>query len=396
MQEGTDGEYPRLAVIENVPGFLNSNAGADFAVALSGLVGCEVAVPPGGWGTCGVVFGPLGQAAWRVIDAQYFGVAQRRRRVFVIYDPRGERAGEILVERASLRGDSPPRRTTGQGVAGTPGGGAGISGWQCNGTNVNDIGTLRSGNGHVTGGVPFVAGTLGGGAGERGCAPGTDRMTFVPIQNATRGKDQNGLGVGDNGDPMYTLDQALACSVASTLHASYYKGPGFNGQDDNLVAHTLRADGFDASEDGTGRGTPLMPIAFAMRGRDEGNVPEVSGDVSPAIRGASGGSTHTHVAMGFYHTNRQPEFGNYQDVSPTLKVGSNGGGNPTAVVQQMAVRRLTPRECERLQGFPDDFTLVGTMADGPRYRMLGNAVAVPVVEWLGRRIVAALGEDGAA
>ena len=95
-------------------------------------------------------------------------------------------------------------------------------------------------------------------------------------------------------------------------------------------------------------------VAFAMRGRAEGNVPEVSGDVSPAIRGASGGSTHTHVAT------------------------------------PLAVRRLTPRECERLQGFPDDWTLVDGMADSPRYRALGNAVAVPVVQWILQRAAAAM------
>lgn len=294
-------------------------------------------------------------------------------------------------------------------------------------------------------------------------------IAFVPIQNATRGKDQNGLGVGDEGDPMYTLDQA-------SQHG---------------VAHTLRADGFDASEDGTGRGTPLVPfrksrraqsvedhetwvpdevantlntlntfdsgdvrttqmiafqqnqrdevrdlgdvagalpaqpgmkqqnylaygisnqptpkyaeglmptlnahnlgggsqesVAFAMRGRDGGNVPEVSGDVSPAIRGASGGSTHTHVAYGITGQHTAAE-----ELLPTMQTpSSSGGGHPPAVATQMAVRRLTPRECERLQGFPDDWT-VPAGSDSARYRALGNAVAVPVVERIGRQIVSVL------
>ena len=181
----------------------------------------------------------------------------------------------------------------------------------------------------------------------------------------------------------------VTVECADTQSVGANQTTGFVGE---AVAHTLRADGFDASEDRTGRGTPPVPfrksrraqsvddhetwvsdevsntlntfdngdvratevVAFAMRGRAEGNVPEVSGDVSPAIRGASGGSTHTHIAT------------------------------------PLAVRRLTPRECERLQGFPDDWTLVDGMADSPRYRALGNAVAVPVVERIGRKIVEAL------
>jgi DNA (cytosine-5)-methyltransferase 1 len=140
------------------------------------------------------------------------------------------------------------------------------------------------------------------------------------------------------------------------------------------VAHALRADGFDASEDGTGRGTPLVtvaptltsngdahsgyrderglvPMAFNLRGRDGGSLPEMS-DVA-SLRAASGGSSRSYVA-------------------------------------DMAVRRLTPRECERLQGFPDDYTLVPfrkkLAADWPRYKALGNSKAVPVVRWIGERI----------
>lgn len=101
------------------------------------------------------------------------------------------------------------------------------------------------------------------------------------------------------------------------------RGGRFNATDETLVTHSLRADGFDASEDGTGRGTPL-----------------------------------------------------------TL-------ANP-AVQNGLAVRRLTPKECERLQGFPDDYTLIQRKgkpaADGPRYKALGNSMAVPVMAWIGKRI----------
>jgi DNA (cytosine-5)-methyltransferase 1 len=240
------------------------------------------------------------------------------------------------------------------------------------------------------------------------------------------------------------------------------------------VAHALRAEGFDASEDGTGRGTPLVPhcfdarqsdvlqygnltgpldtdghtmavafgskdhgadaevelaptlragghagshanagvppaVAFALRGREGGAVPEVEGDGQNvgALRAANGGSSRDYVAGPL-------PFDTTQITSPTC--GSNPqpgdpchtlsrGQHPPAIAG-LSVRRLTPRECERLQGFPDDYTLIpwrgGMAPDGPRYKALGNSMAVPVMRWIGERIalvdamVQAGDRDGAA
>jgi len=121
--------------------------------------------------------------------------------------------------------------------------------------------------------------------------------------------------------------------------------------------HALKAEGADASEDGTGRGNPIVPV------------------------------------IGFYPTEGR-EFPAFTELSPTVKVGSGGSsGNPPGVVASMAVRRLTPRECERLQGFPDDYTRIpykkksaDECPDGPRYKALGNSMAVPVMRWIGERI----------
>lgn len=98
--------------------------------------------------------------------------------------------------------------------------------------------------------------------------------------------------------------------------------------------------------------------------------------------------------LGFYPTNRQPEFGNYEDVSPAVKVGSGSGGEPPGVcIPNVGIRRLTPIECERLQGFPDDYTRIPwrkkpaeQCPDGNRYKVLGNSMAVPVMRWIGSRI----------
>jgi DNA (cytosine-5)-methyltransferase 1 len=183
---------------------------------------------------------------------------------------------------------------------------------------------------------------------------------------------------------------------------------------ETLIAHSLCGDGFDASEDGTGRGTPLVPIAiqgaatrenessgpdgvgvrtdgiaytlearsevqsiaFNLRGREGGAMPEC--DELASIRAASGGSSRSYVAgpLGAGDGNR----GWRNDLD-------QGAFIP---IQGMAVRRLTPEECEALQGFPRGYTKISDKtADGPRYKALGNSFAVPVVQWIGRRIMQA-------
>lgn len=136
------------------------------------------------------------------------------------------------------------------------------------------------------------------------------------------------------------------CLIAATVSSKWSKGTGGPAGDEcyNLVTHALRADGFDASEDGTGRGTPLVPV---------------TAQTLTADMYRSGGAT----------------------------AGFNPGVRNCFPVGNTAVRRLTPRECERLQGFPDDYTLIDSKtADGPRYKALGNSMAVPVMRWIGQRI----------
>lgn len=155
------------------------------------------------------------------------------------------------------------------------------------------------------------------------------------------------------------------------------------------VAHTLRGDGFDASEDGTGRGTPLVavPIQNATRGGDQNGI-GIGEEGAPMFTL----DTASQHAVAFSCKDYGADLG---EVSPTLRsMGHHGShanaGGQVAVIHRMAVRRLTPRECERLQGFPDDWTLVPTgkrmAADGPRYKQMGNSFAVPVIRWIGRQL----------
>ncbi len=214
---------------------------------------------------------------------------------------------------------------------------------------------------------------------------------------------------------------------------------------ETLIAHSLSADGFDASEDGTGRGTPMIPvaictahtqsngsgfsdniahtleqnnsqaIAFNLRGRECGSWPHLSDTAS--LCAASGGSTNSYLAFsakdygadiggiaptlrGMGHDGSHANGGGQLAIAAPLTASygkqldssDTGSGPPNLLHSGMAVRRLTPRECERLQGFPDDYTLVeyrGRLAaDGPRYRALGNSMAVPVMRWIGERIAA--------
>lgn len=200
-----------------------------------------------------------------------------------------------------------------------------------------------------------------------------------------------------------------SCSSLPSVSACLTTGTGmrFDPETETLiptigggfdVAHTLRGEGFDASEDGTGRGTPLVPVAFSCK--DHGAD---AGELSPTLRAMGHGASHANaggqVAVAFAH-----QAGGAQT---TLGYDASLGTAPTlakcqtpAVHAGMAVRRLTPRECERLQGFPDGYTAIrwrskpaSECPDGPRYKALGNSMAVPVMAWIGERIAAVAAQE---
>jgi DNA (cytosine-5)-methyltransferase 1 len=192
---------------------------------------------------------------------------------------------------------------------------------------------------------------------------------------------------------------------------------------ETFVAHALRADGFDASEDGTGRGTPLVPVGVALRGREGGATAELTGEVMTSLRTGGGGGDKPHVLLPLAFDETQitsrdnrcnPQPGDpchpiaAKARPPTLAFRTNAAGQVDMqgdrsaalttqtdqttqfILSSWRVRRLTPVECERLQGFPDGYTAVpyrkGTAADGPRYKALGNSMAVNVMSWIGHRI----------
>jgi len=343
-QRSRAGRLPAICIWENVPGVLSTKDNA-FGCFLAGLVGEEVPLqaPRGKWKDAGVVVGPERLAAWRILDAQFFGVAQRRRRVFLVSvslrHPRAWAcAAAVLPLIESVRRDSPPSREARQGVAASVGGG-----------------------------------------------------TYL------------GNAEGGALDAPY-----LTCSNIDS-HV--------NNQTP-LVAHTLRAEGFDAGEDGTGRGTPLVPVVFKVRGgveREDGsrgstNIGKQAGkgylgseERAFTLAAAQDQFVAQPIPIHDQATRHAGKRGNNQDGKGNgLGIGQPGDPAPTltkgdkhAVAQPVApamqVRRLTPVECERLQGFPDGYTNIPwrkkpEAPDGPRYKALGNSMAVPCMRWIGERI----------
>ena len=328
---------PRWLLWENVPGVLSSDGGRAFASLLRGLrhvgYGC----------------------AWRVLDAQFFGLAQRRDRVFLVgHLGTAAPAGAVLFEPEGVRRNPPTRGKTGEDVAGTLGGGSGSRGW-CSDT---DRATF----------VPEVARCLTTSATRldsetetlitasfdetQVTSPGNRSSCDPSTAALTKSGRPPSIAFNARQDPVFSEDTTGALDTDGSSQAVCVTGD---------VTHALRSVGADASEDGTGRGTPFTAVSVALRGRDGGATAEIGGEQANALRAAQGGGSAPCVL-----TNR--------------------------------VRRLTPRECERLQGFPDDWTAIQGAKDSPRYAALGNSMAVPVMRWLGKRIakVDALLRDGRA
>lgn len=364
---------PRWIVWENVPGILTDHDRA-FDQFCDGLTECGY-----GW-------------AWRVLDAQYRGLAQRRERVFVIGCSGGawQRAAAVLFDGASLCGNPPPSREKGKRISPTVEGRAGRSGandFATSGGLVETSPSIRaqSQSSHRADSeafVPVLSGTIGAREGG-GCTTDLDRNGAYIVNHEINSKLVGRSGLDSELDEAMSLSQLssedrnpcgeLSKSVAPTVTGNGDAHSGFKDEH-GLIAHTLSAEGHDASEDGTGRGVPLVACpetSPAVKARDfKGPSSDGDGDgdgapliASPVCAGYAKGAGHNDGKKG----------------SPQNLI--SGG---------MAVRRLVPEEVEALQGFPRGYTLIpyrGKPAcDGPRYRALGNSFPVPVVAWIGRRI----------
>jgi len=299
---------PRWVVWENVPGVLSIDRGRTFGTFLGALAEC-------GYGF-----------AYRILDAQYFGVPQRRRRVFVIgYLGDWRPAAAVLFERESLQRDITPRRETREEVAGTFKSRASSGGWGAD-VDLASSGYMRP-----------VAGALG----ARTCL--------------SRGAQ----------------DADCGHLIARTLMSRY------NKHDPELETYVPQARAYNVTCcDANGR----------RKDRPNGGMYVNETEQSKTV--TAGGDRSTYIAFepGSIARNAGPT--DLQETCSTLR--AEMGDNQPAVLADMAVRRVTPRECERLQGFPDDYTLIPyrgkSAADGPRYKALGNSMHTGTMRWLGERI----------
>ena len=404
MRSSTNGLYPTFAVWENVPGAFSSNGGEDFRAVLEELARVEqpdVSIPrPSGkrerWSKAGAIAGNGWSLAWRQLDAQYWGVPQRRKRIALVVDFGGQRAAEILFERTSLSGNLDESIQAWEEAAGLA-------------TN---------------------------------CPAGNDRMvehvTPINTQIATRYKalgERTGLGIGQENDPAYTLQAGhehgvcycIQGNVADRLGSTKMNGAGvaenvsytLNTVDHHAVAYAaesgknfqpvvLESNQVHATATQTGI-CPTLPASMGMGG---GYIPmitdrkvfdargNVDGKIEPTITGDHESRITDYTAIAIERkTFNEQSFSHYKegDKCSTLKAkaGNIGNGSECLIAEKTIrwiVRRLTPVECERLQGYPDGWTDIGDWtdskgkkhkyADSPRYKALGNSIALPQWFWL--------------
>ena len=458
MQEATHGKYPQFAIFENVPGALSSNGRRDYQAVLEAFTGAKVPMPRSGrWANAGMARGRGVDLAWIIYDAQHFGTAQRRRRLFLVADFRGKRAGEILFVPKSLRGYFEAGGTPRQGIAAFTESGAGAAGAVIE--ILNDQGgdsmtvergglspTLRS---QTHGNLPIVA----AGFDLQQITSKTNRSSLKPVQPTLCGTGNPHVIIRPVCMATGQANAAILDDQAPTLTAAHERPLLIHPQ----LAGTLCASGAGLSRP-AGMGSELdfcivsagfkhkASAAAGSIGYQEETAPTlVAGQESSVIKayviGAyySGGMLSDNPHSGIYEaeTSRTLDLNggnpccqqggtvivevpgggaladvaavdcrNYREVSEasgTLQAKSKSGGyslnyqNPIRI--GCLVRRLTPTEAERLMGFPDFWTAYGCdgkeISDSKRYSMLGNSIAVPCVAYIMQGITDVLGRGGA-
>lgn len=382
MRDKSGGLYPTFAVWENVPGAFSSNGGEDFRAVLEELariVEPEVSVSrpaKGKWAKAGFICGDGWSVAWRTFDAQFWGVPQRRRRIALVVDFGGQRAGEILFERTGVSGHLEPSIPPWKGIARNP----------AHGTAGHD--TVVEGAGAYT--LKIRSGCEGGGKGplvqtEKSATLSTlqDQTLFVAAFTAGQGAKANGIGWAEEQAPTLRTGGGLSDMLTVLCRAD----ANTNSETCENISPTIKA-----CNDGP-------PIVFQEK---------YAPDVAHALRAKSNCSFREDAETFIVESIDCRNHRSNGDMSGTLQAKESGGFslnyiNPVAVKKlRWIVRRLTPTECERLQGFPSGWTDIGEWvdskgkrhkpSDSPRYKALGNSIALPQWWWLTCKMAAYLPE----
>ena len=374
---------PRFLVWENVPGAFSSNEGGDFQAVLEEIIHIAeptISVPrfEGKWTKAGAIDGDGWSVAWRTHDAQYWGVPQRRRRISVVADFGGQSAGEILFERQGLPGDIAESGASWEGPAEAAEAGASYAVRIRGGCDGGGKGALVQED---------KSGTLG---------TGNDQTIFCLQGNGIDRADTAGCnGKGWREDTSYTEE------VSPTLAAA----PSGTNQTPAVMAFDTTQ--ITSKENGSQPefGKPCHTLnanahvpCVALDMTHACDVIRECGEQVPALQ-ARMGTGGNNVPL----TYQMQGFGDYRagEVASSCKHRDFKDGTDLAITN-MAVRRLTPMECERLQGFPDGWTDIGEWTDGngkrhkpsdsPRYKALGNSIALPFWDWMLRRMARYLPE----
>lgn len=420
---------PRFMVWENVPGAFSSNKGQDFAAVLEEIIRIaepeapDIEVPEKGWNTWGGYHDEVGgrwSVAWRVHDAQHWGVPQRRRRISVVADFGGDTAGEILFERKSVSGYLAESGAAREGLAGDAqdsasyavrirggcdGGGKGAL------VQEDKSGTLGTGNDQTI----FCMATQQGGAELRA----DDRS---PTLTASAGMSGNNQPVVCAGFKLGNSEQARSIGYAEeqspTLNAECGGNkPAVVALDMSHACDVIRDCGEVAPslQARMGTGGNQVPLTYqqttgtlspgahagSYNGQDAYNdMLVVSSEISPTLRAKANDPYREDMAAYIASVDCR-NFCEGGETNGTLQAKESGGQSlnlNNTVRQNMVVRRLTPMECERLQGFPDHWTDIGEWrdskgklrkpSDSPRYKACGNSIALPFWDFLAKRISA--------
>lgn len=472
---GRTGEFvrPRYMVWENVPGAFSSNGGKDFAAVLEEAIRIaepeapDIEVPEKGWNTWGGYHDEMGgrwSVAWRVLDAQHWGVPQRRRRIALVADFGGDTAWEILFERQSMSGYPAESVAAGEGPAAGAESGAAYA--------------VRIRGGCDGGGKGALVQTEKSGT----IKAGNDQTIFCLQGNAIDRADTAGCnGKGWKEDVCYTLntiDRPAVCASPDCLtpwdcqSKRVYSEAGVmptlpagenSGQNQEAVlcagfklgnSEQARSIGYAEEQAPTlnaecGGNKPAVmclndqggnvmgvshDVAGTLRAQEHGHQPTIldmshacdvirdCGEVAPSLQARMGtGGNQIPLTYGIGNGQVNEAAVMAEEVSQTLNTMHDAQAvmcgvycpekahalkakancdfredSETYPVQNMVVRRLTPLECERLQGFPDHWTDLGEWtdskgkrhkdADSPRYKALGNSIALPPWKWLLKRL----------
>ncbi len=357
MRSSTNGQYPTFAIWENVPGAFSSSGGEDFRAVLEELAtitDSNASIPrpeDGKWRTAGAIMGDGWSIACRVLDAQFWGVPQRRRRIYAVADFRGNRAAEILFDDDRVQGYLAARGKTWQGFA------AGVE--RCAHATGGNVATRSAG---FIGDNSITAGGVSYHEEQSATLTGTKKMcaAFLP----RNGAKASGIWSAVECSPTMKTYGPPACiqPVADTLTTRCGSSSPMGAQLSGIVGVTLDCRNYVANH-------------------------EISGTIQAKEAGGYSLNYINPVSVLAFDTTQITSCGNYSnphygELSHPLAASSHA---PSIIKSEtepkQEVRRLTPLECERLQGYPDDWTKCGydgaIISDTARYRALGNSLAIP-------------------